>query len=146
MTPAEPEDEAPTEEDELQALGEQLLRTAKTSRDRLAVQTLVEERTILSVPAVRHALIIHTDDGEMVHFEGLRGHQYGLGLDRAQQSFLGLVLSMVGIGLTTVAAVQALDERQLQIMLRAILRLAGNETIAVGIRLGPARAPEGDAK
>jgi hypothetical protein len=42
---------------------------------------------------------------------------------------------MVGIGLTTVASVQDLDERRLPIILRAILRLAGNDTIAVGTRM-----------
>ncbi|MEU0106560.1 hypothetical protein ABZ322_21005 [Streptomyces sp. NPDC006129] len=145
MTATEPEAGAPTEEDELQALGEQLLRTAKSSRDRLAVHALVEEQSILEVPAVRRALIIQTDDGEMAHFEGLRSLQFGLGLDKSQQAFLGLVLSMVSIGLTTLPAVQALDERQLQVLLRALLRLAGNETIAVGTRIGPAPRPGGDA-
>jgi hypothetical protein len=44
---------------------------------------------------------------------------------------------MVGVGLTTIAAVQDLDERRLPIILRAFLRLAGNDTIAVGTRMQP---------
>ncbi|MET9814382.1 hypothetical protein [Streptomyces sp. NPDC006355] len=135
MTATEPEAGAPTEEDEFQALGERLLRTAKSTAYRAAVQALVQERTVLEVPAVRRALVVDTDDGEVAHFEGLSGRQYGLGLDEQQRAFLHLVLSMVGIGITTLASVQDLDDRRLQIMVRAILRLAGNEDLAVGRRL-----------
>ncbi|GGW79446.1 hypothetical protein [Streptomyces lomondensis] len=135
MTTPEAEPSTPDAEDEFQRLGEQLLRTAKSSRTRAAVQALVEERTILSVPAVRHALIVDTDDGEMAHFEGLSGRQHGPDLDEGQRAFLHLVLSMVGIGITTLTSVQDLNDRRLQIMLRAILRLAGNDKLAVGRRL-----------
>ncbi|MEU0242733.1 hypothetical protein ABZ192_00105 [Streptomyces sp. NPDC006235] len=116
-------------------LCEQLVRTATSPLDRAAVQALVEERTILEVAAVRHALIVDSEHGPTAHFEGLSGWQHTLGFDEEQRSFLGLVLSMVGIGLTTVASVQDLDERRLPIILRAILRLAGNDTIAVGTRM-----------
>ncbi len=117
-----------------QSLCEQLVRTAKSSSDRAAVRALVEERTILEIRAVRYALIVDTSRGATAEFEGLSGRQYTLGLDEQQRSFLGLVLSMVGIGLTTIAAVQDLDDRRLPIILRAILRLADNDTIAVGTR------------
>ncbi|MFD5479003.1 hypothetical protein [Streptomyces hawaiiensis] len=127
--------EAPDPEEEFQRLCKQLLRTAKSHRDKAAVQALVEERTILEIPAVRRALIIDTWRGSKVCLEALLGRQYGLGLDEQQLSFLGLVLSMFGIGITTLAAVQDLDDRRLPIILRAILRLSGNETIAVGTRL-----------
>ncbi|MEU0199121.1 MULTISPECIES: hypothetical protein [unclassified Streptomyces] len=135
MTTPETEPSTPDADDEFQRLGEQLLRTAKSSRTQAAVQALVQERTILEVPAVRRALVVDTEDGEVAHFEGLSGLQYGLGLDEGQRAFLHLVLSMVGIGITTLASVQDLDDRRLQIMVRAILRLAGNEDIAVGRRL-----------
>lgn len=128
------ESEVPTETDELQALGEDLLRNAN-SRHQMAVQALIEERTILSVPAVQHALVVDTRKGRAPRFEGLSGLQYGLGLDEQQRTFLDLVLSMVGMGITTLASVEDLDDRRLPIILRAILRLAGNETIAVGTRL-----------
>ncbi|MFB6845963.1 hypothetical protein ACFCXS_14010 [Streptomyces sp. NPDC056373] len=127
--------EALDPEKELQLLGEQLMRTAKTPRDKAAVRALVEERTILELPAVRRALIVDSGRGAKVSFEGLSGRQYGLGLDEQQLSFFGLVLSMFGIGITTLAAVRDLDDRRLPIILRAILLLAGNETIAVGTRL-----------
>ncbi|EFL29545.1 predicted protein [Streptomyces viridochromogenes DSM 40736] len=45
------ETETPEVTDELPRLGKQLVRTAKSSRVRAAVQALVEEQTILSVPA-----------------------------------------------------------------------------------------------
>jgi hypothetical protein len=61
------------------------------------------------------------------------GHQRR-GVDPEQ---LRVLESMVGVGLTTIAAVQDLDERRLPIILRAFLRLAGNDTIAVGTRMQP---------
>jgi hypothetical protein len=45
--------EAPDPAEEFQRLGAQLRRTAETPRDKAAVQALVEERTILELPAVR---------------------------------------------------------------------------------------------
>jgi hypothetical protein len=117
---------------DFQSLCKQLLRTAKSSRARAAVQALVDERTILEVPAVRHALIVDTRRGAKANFDGLLGRQFGLGLDQQQLSFLGLVLSMVGIGMTTITAVQGRDGRCLPITLRAILQLADNDTIAAG--------------
>ena len=135
MTITETQPETLEAPDELSRLCKQLARTAKSSRDKAAVQALVEERTILELPAVQRALIVDTSRGAKVSLESLSGRQYGLGLDEQQLSFLGLVLSMFGIGITTLAAVQDLDDRRLPIILRAILRLSGNETIAVGTRL-----------
>ncbi|MET9815344.1 hypothetical protein [Streptomyces sp. NPDC006355] len=135
MTTPETEPSTPDAEDEFQRLSKQLLRTAKSAAARAAVQALLEERTVLKMPAVRQALILHTDDGEMAHFEGLAGHQYSLGLDKEQRCFLELVLSMLGFGVVTLAAAQNLDDQRLAITLRAILRLAGNEDLAVGRRL-----------
>ncbi|MGW0860974.1 hypothetical protein [Streptomyces sp. NPDC002611] len=116
-------------------LCEQLARAAESPSARTVVQALAEERTILDIAAARYALTVDVSGGAMACFEGLAGRQYTLGLDERQRAFLGLVLSMVGIGLTTVASVQDLDERRLPIILRAIVRLAGNDTIAVGTRM-----------
>ncbi|MEV3967700.1 hypothetical protein AB0K68_06105 [Streptomyces sp. NPDC050698] len=127
--------EAPGPEEEFQRLGRHLLRTAKNAPHRAAVQALVEERTILSLPAVQRALVVDTSRGQAARFKNLSGRQYGLGLDEGQRDFLGLILSMLGMGITTLASVQDLDDRRLPIILRAIVRLAGNETIAVGTRL-----------
>lgn len=135
MTIAEPETATPDAPNEFQRLSEQLLRTAKSPHARAAVQALIEERTILEMPTVRQALILHTDDGEMAHFEGLSGHQYSLALDKQQRCFLELVLSMLGFGMVTLAAARILDDHRLPIVLRAIVRLAGNNDLAIGRRL-----------
>ncbi|MFH8657504.1 hypothetical protein [Streptomyces afghaniensis] len=126
---------APDADDEFRELGEQLLRTATSTAYRAAVQALIEEQTILSVRAVRHALIVDSGRARKANFEGLSGRQYNLGLDPEQHAFLDLVLSMVSIGRTNICVVQDLDDRRLPIILRAILRLAGNEDLAVGRRL-----------
>ncbi|MDK1344180.1 hypothetical protein QNO09_12875 [Streptomyces sp. 378] len=127
--------EAADIEAEYQQLSTELLRNTKIRRHRAAVQALIEERTILSLPAVQRALIVDSRKGRSAQLAGLSGLQYSLGLDEGQRTFLGLVLSLVGMGITTLAAVQDLDERRLPIILRAILRLAGNEDLAIGRRL-----------
>ena len=127
--------EAADPEAEYQQLSTELLRNTKIRRHRAAVQALVEERTILSLPAVQRALIVDSRKGRAAQLTELSGRQYTLGLDEGQRCFLALILSMVGIGVTTLASVEDLDDRRLPIILRAILRLAGNEDIAVGRRL-----------
>jgi hypothetical protein len=127
--------EAPDPEAEYQQLSRELLRNTKIRRHRAAIQALVEERTILSLPSVQQVLIVDSRKGRAAHFPALSGLQYALGLDEEQRTFLALVMSMVGLGITTLASVEDLDDRRLPIILRAILRLAGNDTIAVGTRL-----------
>ncbi|MFJ8803025.1 hypothetical protein [Streptomyces sp. NPDC102487] len=67
-------------------------------------------------------------------WEGLMGRVYTLGLNREERVFLGLTLSMLGIGNTPLSAVCDLGERRLAIILRAITRLARNDTLAMGRR------------
>ena len=117
------------------SLGELLVRNARKGRDQVAAQALAEEETLLAHHGVRTALIVK-DDGRMTAvWERLMGRLYTLGLDDQQRAFLGLVLSMVGIGHVSLTAVESLDERRLLILQRAIVRLAGNERIAVGTRV-----------
>lgn len=116
-------------------LGELLLQSARGSRERAATQALVEEETVLAHRRVRDALLIEEDGRPACHWEGLMGKLYGLGLDEQQREFLGLVLGMVGIGLHTLTAVRALDERRLLVLMRAIPTLADNDRIAVGTRM-----------
>lgn len=127
--------EAADPETEYEQLSKELLRNTKIRRHQAAVQALVEERTILSLPAVQRVLVVDSRKGRAAQLTELSGRQYSLGLDEGQRTFLGLVLSMVGIGITTLASVEDLDDRRLPIILRAILRLSGNDTIAVGTRL-----------
>ncbi|MFH8389113.1 MULTISPECIES: hypothetical protein [unclassified Streptomyces] len=113
-----------------------LLASVKTAGDRAAAQALVEEGTILARRSVLSVLgLLDAPAWSPVRWEGLTGRVYSLGLDEEQRAFLGLTLSMVGIGQVTLAAVTDLGERRLAVMLRAIARLAGNDTLAVGTRI-----------
>ncbi|WP_326787864.1 hypothetical protein [Streptomyces sp. NBC_00151] len=115
---------------------QRLIDAATSDRELAAAQALVEEETILARESVLRALgLMDVPSEANVQWEGLSGRVYGLGLDEEQRAFLGLVLSMVGIGHVTLAAVTDLGERRLAVMLRAITRLAGNDTLAVGTRI-----------
>ncbi|MFD9651746.1 hypothetical protein [Streptomyces mirabilis] len=120
----------------LERRGKRLIEAATSDRERAAAQALVEEETILAHSSVQGALgLLDMPSKAKVGWEGLMGRVYSLGLDDEQRTFLGLTLSMLSIGSTPLAAVAELDERRLAIMLRAIARLAGNDTIAVGTRM-----------
>lgn len=69
------------------------------------------------------------------NWEGLMGRLYTLDLDEQERAFLGLVLSMVAIGLTPLTALELPDQRRVLILMRAIPLLAGNDRIAVGTRV-----------
>lgn len=116
-------------------LGQLLVESATKPRDRIAAQALAEEETILALPQVRSLLVVEDEGRPTARWEKLMGRLYTLQLDATQRAFLALVLSMLGIGQITLAAVEDLDERRLLIMQRAILKLAGNDRIAVGTRL-----------
>ncbi|MGW0795210.1 hypothetical protein [Streptomyces sp. NPDC002692] len=125
-----------TDRDTLMQLAQKLVDSAKSVREQAAAQALNEEETILAHTAVLRALGLLDQRGlSDVRWEGLGGRVYSLGLNEEQRAFLGLVLSMVGIGHVTLVAVTDLDEHRLAIMLRAIVRLSGNETLAVGTRI-----------
>ncbi|MET7481373.1 hypothetical protein ABZT17_44710 [Streptomyces sp. NPDC005648] len=126
---------APADAADEVSLGELLVQSSKGDRDRAAAKALAEEETLLAHKGVRAALIVKHDGRMTARWEGLMGRLYTLGLDDEQRAFLGLVLSMVGIGSIPLTAVESLDERRLLIFQRAIVRLAGNDRIAVGTRL-----------
>lgn len=123
------------EEADVVPLGELLVASAKSARDRAAAQALAEDGVLIFRPQVRAALIVREEGRMTCRWEGMAGRVYSLGLDEEERVFLGLVLSMVGVGLHTLSAVPDLGERRLAIILRAILRLAGNDRLAVGTRL-----------
>jgi hypothetical protein len=124
-----------TDDIDLKRLGKKLIRAATSDGQRAAAQALVEEETILAQRNVLTALGLLDPSSAKVRWEGLAGRVYSLGLDDEQRAFLGLTLSMVGIGQISLAAVSGLGERRLAVMLRAIARMAGNDTIAVGTRI-----------
>ncbi|MCX5008547.1 hypothetical protein OHB05_39010 [Streptomyces sp. NBC_00638] len=115
---------------------QRLIDAATSDRELAAAQALVEEETILARESVLRALgLLNVPSKANIQWEGLAGRVYSLGLDDEQRAFLGLTLSMVGIGCVTLAAVTDLGERRLAVMLRAVARLAGNDTLAVGTRI-----------
>ncbi|NUV60667.1 hypothetical protein [Streptomyces sp. CAI-85] len=136
MTTTHLEAPAPSDDDaELTALGDQLVRNSKRPRDRIAAQALADERTILALPAFQRALVVEHEGRPVAQWERLMGQQYALPLDGEQRSFLGLVLSMLSIGATPLAAVTDLSADRLRIITQAILRMAGDDSIAIGTRL-----------
>ncbi|MFF1520441.1 hypothetical protein [Streptomyces sp. NPDC058305] len=132
MTPTSAET---TEAALLELRGARLIESARTDRE-AAAQVLVDEETILSHRSVLGALgLLDLPEVAAVGWEGLMGRVYTLGLDAEERVLLGLTLSMVSVGNTPLSAVSDLDERRLAIILRAIARLAGNDTLAVGRRI-----------
>ncbi|MDC0769271.1 hypothetical protein [Streptomyces sp. HD] len=117
------------------SLGELLVRSAASLRERTAVQALVEEEKLLSRDNVRAALVTKEDGVMTCRWEGLAGRLYTLGLDEGERAFLGLVLSLAGVHRSHLAAVRHLNERRLQTVLQALVRLAGNDRIAIGTRV-----------
>ncbi|MFD5634786.1 hypothetical protein ACFWJM_11685 [Streptomyces sp. NPDC127077] len=120
----------------LEGQRQRLIKSATSVGERAAAQALVAEETTLARENVQRTLgLLDRPSRSPVRWEGLMGRVYGLGLDEEQRAFLALVLSMVGMGSVSLAAVSDLDERRLAVMLRAIARLAGNDTLAVGTRI-----------
>lgn len=116
-------------------LGQLLMKNAPNDRSRAAAQALAEEETILALDNVRAAFVVKQDGRMTADWERLSSRVYTLPFDEEQRAFVGLVLSMLGIGQVPLSAVEKLDERRLIIMQRAITRLAGNDRIAVGTRV-----------
>jgi len=114
---------------------EVLLKAAVTPRDQAAVRALVEEGQILALDTVRRDLVCHTDAGLEFTWQHLSCSLYSLGLDESGRAFVDLVLSIAWPHQTSLVRVMDLDERRLAIVLRAMISLSGNETLAVGTRL-----------
>ncbi|MFD4875786.1 hypothetical protein ACFWOB_20835 [Streptomyces sp. NPDC058420] len=90
---------------------------------------------LLARDHVRKALVTRQDGVMTCRWEGMSGRLHALELDEGERAFLGRVLSIVGVQQAFLAAMEYLDERRLKILLRAMIRLAGNDQIAVGTRM-----------
>ena len=124
------------EDADVLAFGKLLLKAAVTPREKAAVWALVEERKILTHKAVRRELASQSGSGGRVQFtwEHLACSLYGLGLDDAERAFVDLVLSIAWPHQTSLMRAIDLDERRLAIVLQAMTRLAGNDTITITAR------------
>ncbi len=113
---------------------EHLLKAAVTSREQAAVQALVEE-VILTNDAVRRNLVRQTDDGGIqFSWQFLAYNLHSVGLDESGRAFVNFILSVAWCGQTSLVHVRELDERRLAILLRAMVRLSGNDTLAITVR------------
>ncbi|MEV6544829.1 hypothetical protein [Streptomyces sp. NPDC051665] len=135
MVTSTPSPHTTDDEPDTPPLGELLVRSAIGLRDRTAVQALAEEELLLARDHVRQALVTQQDGVMACRWEGMSGRLYTLELDESERAFLGLVLSIVGVQQTYLAAMEYLDERRLKILLRAMIRLADNDQIAIGTRM-----------
>ncbi|MFD4554382.1 hypothetical protein ACFWP5_08630 [Streptomyces sp. NPDC058469] len=135
MVTSTPSSRTTDDEPDAPPLGELLVRSAVGLRDRTAAQALVEEELLLARDHVRKVLVTRQDGVMTCRWEGMSGRLYTLELDEGERAFLGLVLSIVGVQQSYLAAVEYLDERRLKIVLRAMIRLADNDRIAIGTRM-----------
>jgi hypothetical protein len=129
-----PENLSLIEEEAVPTLGERLLEAA-TPREQVAIRALVEEGHLLTLDAVKAALVRETDHGLKCSWDRLSARLWDMGLDDEQRAFAALVLSTVISHQTSLTDVIGMDERRLAIVLRAIIRLSGNDTLAVGTRV-----------
>ncbi|WP_369271648.1 hypothetical protein AB5J55_17880 [Streptomyces sp. R11] len=125
----------PANETDVPTLGQLLVESAQSGRGRAAAQAMAEEGGILARDSVRAALVVKKAGRLKANWEGLMGRVYTLGLNEEERAFLGLVLSMVGIGITPLTALESLDERRLLILMRALPVLAANDRVAIGTRM-----------
>jgi hypothetical protein len=115
-------------------LGERLLQSAMP-REQLAIRALIEEGHLLTLDAVKAALVRETDRGVTCSWDGLSARLHDVVLDDDQRNFAALVLSLVTSHQLSFVHVIGMDERRLAIILRTIIRLSGNDTLAVGTRV-----------
>ncbi|MFF2846871.1 hypothetical protein ACFVT5_11115 [Streptomyces sp. NPDC058001] len=128
--PAPPADDPPLLSDRLTAWVH-----GRPSCERAAVAALIEEDELLARDCV-HRLLVAEHDGavscDWPEFE----NRYTLapGLTSADKAFLALILAIRFPRAVPLWPVELLDDRRLGIVLRAIVALAGSDTIAVGTR------------
>jgi hypothetical protein len=134
-TQTAPETDTPRPEP---TLGEQLLHSAKglSRGQQAATQALVEDGALLEHEPLMRVLVVDGPDGRPTcEWERLTGKLYTLGLGPEDRLFLGMLLSLVPIGMNTLSGVEHLTERRLVILLRAIVCLAGSDRVAIGTGL-----------
>lgn len=84
---------------------------------------------------MKAALVRETDHGLKCSWHYLSVRLYELGLDDDERAFLDLLLAMVYTHQTSLFRVIGMNEHRLTIILRTIIRLFGNNALAVGTRV-----------
>ncbi|MFD4830094.1 hypothetical protein ACFWPV_09605 [Streptomyces uncialis] len=106
---------------------------------RVAVAALIEEDAILARDDVRALLVAETDSGTFCDWPRLESrYRSELDLDNAEDAFLTLVIATGFPRAVPLWRLEELGDRRLAIILRALVRLAGSDAIAVGTRMGAA--------
>ncbi|MFF2852491.1 hypothetical protein ACFVT5_40275 [Streptomyces sp. NPDC058001] len=104
--------------------------------ERAAVTALIEEDDLLAREGVRH-LLVTEHDGTMscdwLAFEAR--YARAPGLTPEDKAFLALVVAVRFPRTVTLWKLELLDDRRLCIVLRAMAKLAGSDTVAVGTRV-----------
>ncbi|MFJ6566464.1 hypothetical protein ACIQNU_03530 [Streptomyces sp. NPDC091292] len=105
--------------------------------ERMAMAALIEEDELLAREAVRRLLVTEHDDGALscdwLRFEAR--YTRAPGLTPADKAFLELILAVRFPRNVTFWRTESLGDRRLVIVLRALAKLAGSDTIVVGTRL-----------
>ncbi|MFD9445902.1 hypothetical protein ACFWBR_35090 [Streptomyces sp. NPDC060006] len=134
ITITEPET-ATADEEMPPPIGESLLKTADTLRRRVAVQALIDEKTLLTHGSVYQVLVWKREDGTLdCAWDRLARRFYSLDLDDEERAFLDLVLSIVCPYQTSLVRIVDCGERRTAIILRSMIALSGCDTLAVGTR------------
>ncbi|MFD8934067.1 hypothetical protein ACFV0R_02200 [Streptomyces sp. NPDC059578] len=109
-------------------------RTRDTG-EQAAVAALIEEGDVLAREDVRHLLVVEDGDVAVCDWPRFEAqYRTGLVLDVGERAFLDLVVAIGFPRLVPLWQVENLGDRRLAVILRALARLAGSETVAVGVR------------
>ncbi|MFF2845484.1 hypothetical protein ACFVT5_04020 [Streptomyces sp. NPDC058001] len=105
--------------------------------EQVAVAALIEEDELLAREWVRRLLVAEHDDGgiscDWLAFEAR--YTRAPGLTPADKAFLRLIVAVRFPRNVSRWNLEQLDERRLCIVLRAMAKLAGSDTVAVGTRV-----------
>ncbi|MCX4661519.1 hypothetical protein [Streptomyces uncialis] len=118
-------------------LSDRLTEWARTRDigERAAVAALIEEGDVLAREDVLHLLVVETDETVFCDWPRFEAeYRSVLVLDPGEDAFLTLVIATAFPRLVPLWKVEELGDRRLAVVLRALARLAGSDTIAVGAR------------
>ncbi|MFF2849580.1 hypothetical protein ACFVT5_25075 [Streptomyces sp. NPDC058001] len=105
--------------------------------EQVAVAALIEEDELLARHWVRRLLVAEHDDGALscdwLQFEAR--YTRAPGLTPEDKAFLRLIIAIRFPRDVSLWNLELLDDRRLCIVLRAMAKLAGSETVAVGTRV-----------
>ncbi|MCX4663971.1 hypothetical protein [Streptomyces uncialis] len=103
--------------------------------ERAAVAALIEEGDVLARADVRDLLVVENEAVVFCDWPRFEAqYRCVLVLDEGEDAFLTLVLATAFPRLVPLWKVEVLGDRRLGIVLRALARLAGSDSVAVGCR------------